>query len=469
LWAFIDLKWRGSFRRLYAQLKRSGVAPLTLKIDLFDTSHYTEVILENSERIFHLEIGGQSEYVYELIAKLPDHNFPILSSLSLDPSFKRNELPQGFVEALPDVLFDGRLPNLRELKLESIAFPWRSLSGLTSLSLTQCNDSLATFDGLLEMIGLCPRLHTLKLDLIIPPPTPDQYYAAVDLPALAWLRLRDPVGSCEALLHHLHTPPAASVQILLHGVHIGADIRDLLVPIRKHVRAAGAKKLSLLQIDRTSMAYCTMMFFCDTAPHDYLERDSAHCPLLLNFHPTTEGALRQITSKVLKAIPSESITHLDACAGSAFAEVSWRALIKLLPALETVYLQVNRGAVNCVRALHPIETQNSQRQTFSCIRRLHIRILRPEPGDNTIVVLLAALEEYLQMCLTSGNGLEALEMEDQYYVLAGREERLARLFPLMKGEIYWNDVVYDPIKRKEEQAEWEAERRALAIEFGIEL
>jgi hypothetical protein len=60
-------------------------------------------------------------------------------------------------------------------------------------------------------------------------------------------------------------------------------------------------------------------------------------------------------------------------------------------------------------------------------------------------------------------------MEDQYYVLAGREERLARLFPLMKGEIYWNDVVYDPIKRKEEQAEWEAERRALAIEFGIEL
>ncbi|KAJ6589434.1 hypothetical protein B0H19DRAFT_1103846 [Mycena capillaripes] len=468
LWAFIDLKWNGNFHRLYAQLTRSGAAPLTLKVDLFNACRYTDIILDHSERVCELEVGGEAKFVYELIAGLLDHNFPILSSLSLDPSFKQDELEDGFVEALPDTLFEGRLPSLRELILTSIAFPWTLLSGLTTLSLTRCTNSLPsappTFNGFLEMLSSCPQLRNLKLDTIIPPlAAPDQLYTTVDLPAMAWLRLRDHVGLCGALLEHLRIPPTASIQILFGGVRTGAAIKDILVPIRKHTRSPGAQKPVLLQIDRSRL-YCTMSLFCDTAPHDFLARDSPNCPLALNFHPDTEGGLRQILTKILKAIPSESIAHLDARGASDVRQVSWRTVMKLLPALETVYLQVNAGGVNCVNALSQIEPLDQPR-----IRRLHIRIFRPEARDDTIIVLLAALEECLQVCHTHGDPFQRLEFEDRDYVLAGREEKLERLFALMGGEVVWNGVDYDPVRRKKQLEEWEAERRALAAEYGIEM
>ncbi|KAJ7711950.1 hypothetical protein B0H16DRAFT_1626573 [Mycena metata] len=482
LWGFIDLVWRGGYDRLFGQLKRSGVAPLTIKVKLFDSSaHYTDFILDHSERIYHLEVGGEAQYVYELIGKLPQCKLPMLSSLFLDSTFKRDELPDGFVEALPDAIFDGRLPNLRELELSTIGFPWGSLSGLTSLSLTACHDSSAalpsTFHSLLEMLGSCPQLHTVKLEITIPLPAPELNYPTVELPALTWLRLRDNVTHCTALLNHLQFPPAASVHILPSGVYTGADVHDILVPMRKHSRGTGAQMLSLLQIDchATSAAsreisYCTMAMFSDTKPHEFLERIEPRCGLSLNFHPNTEPALRQILTKVLNAVPAHLITHLDARNLTYPGEVSWRELVQLLPALDTVYLRANASAVHCVQALTQIETLDLQRQNLPRVRRLNVLIMRPEPGDDTIASLMTSLEAYFTVCTANQNPFEALEIDDRQHVLdhPARQEQLERLFPLMENRVLWNGMIYDPAKYREEWDTKKAHWKALALEYGLE-
>ncbi|KAF7334637.1 F-box domain-containing protein [Mycena venus] len=481
LWGFIDLKWSGGFDRFYTQLTRSGAAPLVVRMNFHDSSYEANIILDNSKRICELDIGGEAKHVYELIARLQKHDFPILSSLSLDSSYKRYELPKGFVQALPEALFDGRFPKLHGPGPKNIDFPWASLSGLTTLALAQCGDSSAplppTFNGLLEMLGSCPQLRTLKLEVVIPEPPSDQFFAAVELPSLAWLDLHDNIYSCERLLNYLHLPPTTSIQILPDVVRTGADIRNLLVPIRKHLRAPGARRLLLFKINRFGLSYCTMQVFGDTAPREYLssdsETESMRCPISLNCHPGTEGALRQILTKVLKAVPSESITHLDARAATSVSAVTWRAVITLLPAVEMIYLGVNRGAVNCVHALRELETLNGQRRTTVPrvrIRRLHILALRTDKDDNTVEMLLDALEEYLQICCdTSEHPLDCLQLEDRHHVFAGQDNRLEQLFPLVKGDILWNDAIFDPVKRKEKLAKREAKRRALSIKYGFEI
>ncbi|KAJ7659209.1 hypothetical protein DFH06DRAFT_1297355 [Mycena polygramma] len=471
LWGFIDASYDPE-SRLIIQLRHSGAAPLHLKLQFFDKPYYADYVLENSERIAQLEVGGEAQHVYELIGRLLDFRFPILYSLSFDPSYKHDELPEDFVQALPVALLDGRLPKLRDLTLTSIAFPWTSLSGLESLSLSQCNDSsgcpLPPFRVLLQMLSACPQLLKLKLDLCIPPPIPNQLYATVHLPALAWLSLRDHAYSCEELLNHLRIPPATSIQILFYDVRNGADIRNALVPLRKHMRAPTARKPLLLQINRTSASYCTMSLFCDTAPHDPFERHTVQCLLALNSHPETEGALRQILTKVLHAVPSDSITHVDSRAGSALREVSWLVLIKLLPSLEAVYLQVNEGAVNCIHALTHREVQGAQNRPLPRIRRIHILIFQLETGDNTMAVLMAALEAYLQVCASAP---DLVVFEDRHHTLAAsvHQATLERLFGLMEGEIVWNGVVYDPVKRRELRERRAAERRALMIKYGMDI
>ncbi|KAJ7887363.1 hypothetical protein B0H13DRAFT_2342424 [Mycena leptocephala] len=212
-----------------------------------------------------------------------------------------------------------------------------------------------------------------------------------------------------------------------------------------------------------------ILFFRDTDPPNFLERDSPRCSLALNCHTSSEGVQCQVLTKFLKAIPSESITHVNTCGEAALGKVPWIAALRLLPALETVYLQVNVDAVNCAHALCRIEKMDPQRRTFPCIQRLHTRIPRSEAGNDTIIVLLSALEEYLQLCRTSANLLQVLEFEDKNHLLGVKEKRLERLFLLMEGEILCDGVVYDPIKRMEQQAQWDARRWALVVEFGIQI
>ncbi|KAF7360993.1 F-box domain-containing protein [Mycena sanguinolenta] len=434
LWAFVDIQWRGGLERLYGQLDRSGAAPLTLKMDLDkSTPYYLEIILEHSERIRELQLGGESQQVYKLIGRLTSYKFPILSSLSLDASRHLDQLQEDIVRDIPEAILCGGLPSLRELKLDSIGFPWTSLSGLTILALTSCLDSSATsartFHGLLDMLSSCPQLQTLRLEITIPPPLPDQLYATVELSALAWLFLRERVVSCEMLLNHLRIPPTAAIQLLPLGVRAGVDIRALLVPIRRQMRTIGTRTPVMFKISRPTALYCTMTVCVDTAPRTFIDYDSPDCPFSLDCRPRTETTLREILRKVLKAVPSESITHLEGRDGFEVRSVTWRAAIELLPSLDTIYLQLNPGGTNCINALLDIETRDPEHERFPLVRRLHIRLVRLEREIEPIVTFLNALEEFLQKCRANGNSLGALEFDDRFYMLGGTGQCFGASFP----------------------------------------
>ncbi|KAJ7108218.1 hypothetical protein C8R44DRAFT_803806 [Mycena epipterygia] len=494
LWAVIHVGWsRGKkISRLYRQLKLSGVAPITLRMELY-RRYYTPVIMENSKRIRSLKVRGEAKDVYELISALPHYDFPILRSLNLDPSYKRDELPEGSVEALPDEIFNGRMPSLRELVLTSIAVSWSSLRGLYTLCLT-CRDDAETFlphtfDALLAMLGACPQLRILKLDHVIPPPLPAHPYPTVDLPSLEWIRLHDDATTCTVVLNHLRFPPATSVHIFPYGVRAGPDVRDLLVPIRKHLRAPAALKPCLVRIEGSpglESSYFTTSMFHDAGPPDGLDNSKAYCPFTLNSHPANEGALRQIMTKVFKAVPVESITHFDARGGMALGEATWKAALRLLPALEMVYLTLSNGAISFLRVLNEVEQRlDPAHRTFPLVRRLYIRLFsrarwrnHPVEGEaeehDLVPGLLLALQAYLEAAHSNGNTLEALEFDDQDWCLGGHEGQMDALFPLIKDSMtkdsmIWDGEGYNPIKRKDAQEAWQAERRALEAELGIDI
>ncbi|KAJ7673573.1 hypothetical protein B0H17DRAFT_1082743 [Mycena rosella] len=470
LWSFIQLGWgRRRIPRFYKQLERSGAAPITLRIEVFE-GYYTPAIVENAGRIQAVELRGEAKNIYDFIHSLPHHDFPILSSLNLDPSHKRDELPEGVVEALPEAVFDGRMPRLQELVLRSIAIPWRSLRGLTMLCLTDCGDTASlphTFAVVLEMLDACPQLRTLELEQAMPPPLLDIHYPTVDLAALAWIRLHDDADTCATLLNHLHFPPTTSVHVFPYGVRAGPDVSDLLIPIRKHLRAPAAPTAHLVHIEGTvspDRSHYTTSLFCDTSPHDPLHTSTERCPFSINSHPANEGELRRIMTKIFKAIPVDSITHLDARSMTMTAH-SWKAALKLLPALRLF------------GALAQVEQLDREHRTFPFIRRIHIRIIsrarfaalrgEPEEEENFATLLIAPLQTYLQAAFDNGYALEGLNFEDRDWCLSKHEHELDQLFPLIGGSMVWNEVVYDPAERHADREAWEVERRELEIKYGI--
>ncbi|KAJ6461057.1 hypothetical protein C8R45DRAFT_941532 [Mycena sanguinolenta] len=414
LWVYIDNK---NTRRYYHQLTRSGVAPLSLKLDIYGEICMQD-ILEHSKRVRKLDLTGAAKVICAFIPKLATHNFTVLSSLSLDLKDWCKELPADLVQALPDALFDGRLP-LRKLKLTFIAFPSRLLSGLTALSLSQCNDSSTgfppRFGEVLDMLNLCPQLVSLDLDQISAP-LDERDYAVVHLAELDWLRLDGSDASITALLHHLCFPPQTKIRLSSMGFHSGNDVRDILVPIRTHTRRPGTETVLHLHIDRSSehdIPERSVIALCSTAAPLSYSHCRSSCALSLTTHPASEDDFRQIIAKLLKAIPA-SVTDLDVWWTSALTEGSWTTIVPLLPALETVHIYVNRTAIACLHALQQLETRDPTRQSSPRIRGLVVFNARKPWFDRTAAADdLAGLKDYIKVRSDSGSPLETLEIKDE--------------------------------------------------------
>ncbi|KAJ7119313.1 hypothetical protein C8R43DRAFT_1112450 [Mycena crocata] len=466
LWAFIQMGYRpDTISRFFKQLDLSGAAPITLKFEAFE-AYYTGSILANSGRIQGLEAHGEAKEVYELIHSLPEADFPILSFLDFDPTYK--------------------LPKLQELTLDSVALPWRSLRGLTSLRLTSCGDSTSlphTFDVVLAALGACPHLRTLTLEKCLPPPLTEQAYPTLDLSGLTWISLRDNATTCAVTLNHLRFPSTTSVHVFPYGVRTGPDVSEVLIPIRKHLRAPAAPAPRLVLIEGSvspgSSHYMTSLFHETTQPN-HINTSKASCPFLINSHPLNEAELRRIMTKIFKAIPFESITHLDAQV-TTMSSASWKTALKLLPALEAVYMvQMEDMTASFCGALEQIEQLDPAHQTFPRIRRFVLRVFSrnrmramygdEEPGEpeDFLALVLTPLQIYLRPAFDNGNALEVLELDDRDRVLMKRERELDEIFSLVGDRMVWNKMVYDPVKRKADRAAWEVARREFAMKHGIE-
>ncbi|KAJ7057647.1 hypothetical protein C8F01DRAFT_1306502 [Mycena amicta] len=121
----------------------------------------------------------------------------------------------------------------------------------------------------------------------------------------------------------------------------GADIRELLVALCKHLRSPVAPIPYALSITVPSRRDD------EDIPHllvdvdrEILRHYTEESLFRLNSHPPTAPALRQILVKILHTIPTANITHLNA-SYAYFSNTSWRVVLRLLPALQSVALSIN--------------------------------------------------------------------------------------------------------------------------------
>ncbi|KAJ7200039.1 hypothetical protein GGX14DRAFT_572470 [Mycena pura] len=426
-----------------AQIKHSAAPRLAIKVSAFPSAYYPSFIFNESKRIHALEY----------------FSFPILASLSLSSHDNRNFSPGGF-SSLPDVLFDGHLPSLRALSLSGIPLPWNRVSNLKALALTNCSNSATSvpskFDDLLAMIRACPRLCTLRLegdrDTALPEPSPDGCHSAVDLPLLNDLKIRSTVNFCTVLLESLHFPPTAALTILPYDANISTHFQDILVPITKHMRAA-VPTVSLLKIDSacTGMiinerVHLTMSFSTDSTPGPLFGRNDFSVSLSADPHSTI--AQHPILLQIIKAAPCASISHMDARSATALWEVSWRATLQLLPALQTVYVAVHYGGVKLLRAFCDISSMYpEERADFPRIRRLHVSFSYPSEDTTELDNFLLELEVYVTLSSEQGTLLDELDLHDPEQVLEMHQWRLERLFHIIDGAgtIMRDGTAYKPV------------------------
>ncbi|KAJ7132703.1 hypothetical protein C8R46DRAFT_1362525 [Mycena filopes] len=407
-------------RILAAQLLRSGLAPVRIHIPIFDSYVYAPLIVPHTTRIQALRLSGSGDAIdlLEFVQDMTELEFPTLQSLSLALG-DRPELDR----QLPRALLDGRLPRLKNLDLTYMSAPWELLPPLQSLRLhrkAESPPSTLTLDLLLTFLQSSPGLRTLHLDLMLQPGSPASSHRPA-LPRLELLYLCERLSSCEVLLDRLTFPASAQVQLLPFHISSGADIRPILIPLHKHLRARTppATALSIYSKPSSDDNYQSLLIdlYPDARP---TFRDDALFTIIA--HPTGMPALRQVLAKVLKAIPMQSVTHL--AAGNAFlTAATWKAALALMPALESVNLDVNAAGTGFCEAAMAARLMP---------RRIAVSAMTfADLDEPTVKLFFTTLLRLLRVCDGAGKRVGRLLVTDHFRKLAITDAREAEFKSLV--------------------------------------
>ncbi|KAJ7910866.1 hypothetical protein B0H13DRAFT_2011133 [Mycena leptocephala] len=410
LWGTITCdRWESTPKIFKLQLSRSGAAPLRIHIAQLGSPDFAPLILANAERVISLDVAGDK-------------------SLALSPK-DSGEDSMTMDACLPPELLEGRLPRLSRLSLSHIDAHWEFLPPLRSLTLKGGPDSPVTsltFQVLLGVLRSSPALHTLSLDMMIATGIRERY-DPVELRNLELLFLLDSVGHCEDLLKSIIFPASTRLRLHPQGIPSCAQIRDnILIPIRKHLHAHDAPIASTLALGipcNGSSSPFRIRTYAHEAMHGvHFDKDSIFA---INSFPTdapSPGAICQIMAEVLKALPTQTITHLDA------SEVyltcpTWKVTLALLPALEKVGLHVNRDQSAtrfCEAALelgHPL-----------CTISIYVFVQQDDAQAAEITdPFFSALTRLLRAYHTRGRPLKHLYARNYYRALALGDEKYAEL------------------------------------------
>ncbi|KAJ7020839.1 hypothetical protein C8F04DRAFT_1013818 [Mycena alexandri] len=432
LWAEITL-WslRWSRRSLAAQLSRAGVAPVKIYVQPL-ASYYTPIILANAARVKILDLGGRPRDLVDFIQAMQDVDFPTLCSLAF--AAHDGDPTEPTVHFLPDLL--GRMPSLCNLSLRGINIDthWECLPPLRSLRLSAkpaCPLNLIPLPTLLKFLQSSPDLRTLKLESMIHRGSVDSSLR-VELPHLKLLHLSETLGTCEDLIDHLIFP--ASARLLLYPEYISTveDTRHILVPIRNHLRAPTAPiatTLALISRIRNDINYLQTVTYPTTSTSSRTPENDA----LFAMHavPSNIMALGEVLDKVLTAIPTHTITHLDATAAVLTANL-WKIVFAALPGIQTARIDIAaEGKGFCDSVVVAGVT----------LRRLDILVLHLSEDEEVVSV-----EEFLDalMCMLRfwdgiGKRLARLHIDDYFdelKITGAREAKVKNLVDeFSRGEV----------------------------------
>nr|GAT60555.1 predicted protein [Mycena chlorophos] len=367
LWSYIHIErpfiLPDSFvRRIRTQLENSGLQPqLTVRFSLLGEPEIALcqwLLNHHSSDVVSFDVSGPAETVHLLLSPLSPNPLTALRCLKLG-YYGAEGL------ALPDEFLRGALPCLKELALNRTPLTWNLLHGLERLKLHGCANSASVgappnVGDILRLVQASPGLRALDLvpqegDTFHSDAATDVAYSKIPLPFLEFLHIQDVVSPITLLLNHLTIPVRATLQLFPYRISVGLDIRAILIPLRKLIRSPRRNEFHALVLSTgrstTGTHFGCKMDLVETpSSPSYLRLshrsifDDGHplneAALTLHTHPRTERALRQILTKFLHAARAELLTHLDTRYARGLGVPTWRALLRLLPALQSIGMEV---------------------------------------------------------------------------------------------------------------------------------
>ncbi|KAF7322215.1 hypothetical protein MKEN_00746200 [Mycena kentingensis (nom. inval.)] len=501
LWAYLDMNTllhaRSTVRK---QLARAGAASLTIRASLYERTggeYDVDWMLDFAERTGAFDVSGEARLVLYFLRELVKHQTPRLRTLRLSGSYNREDLAPGDVLAIPRALFEAPDSQIRSLEVSYVDFPWDLPANLDSLRIRQSGNSSSlappTVGELLDLLLRCPDLRDLALEVssALTAYTDDR---VAHLPRLEILDFAGKVNNATALLRSLRIPWTANVDLTLYGVHDGAGIRDFIVPLRLHLRAAAPSApfptlmLDTMSGDQTDASFILLLELTSAGKPSSrftykLNRDWPRVALTTG--PRTEPALRQIVTKLLHAAQTEHITHLDASRVFRVGEASWKAILRNLPALQSIQLAPHefnlagstRSVVGILGALMVLAGDAPQ------IHTLRMQVVRHHTVEHTsdhsgawLAPVVSALETYVAHRRAAYDSAEApkpltvLDIEDEFSITfaATYKNSMRRMFRLLTGMggVFRRrkSEVWDPAEDKRQHGEWKRVWREMGLE-----
>jgi hypothetical protein len=177
------------------------------------------------DRIRELDLFLMYELDQEILDILGTYPAPLLERLQV----RFAAAPR--LMLLPDRLFAGNYPSLRELSLDNCDY-WNfpSLDSLISLQISGSllgRDRCPSLPQLTSLLSNTPNLERLKIDGVIPPSPPGTQAHSFTLLRLSNLSLRTKISECVGLLDHITYPATLSIGISSWG-NIPYTLADIL-------------------------------------------------------------------------------------------------------------------------------------------------------------------------------------------------------------------------------------------------
>lgn len=443
LWSYIKMNAHDDLDILHKQIPRSCGWPLMLDLTVEDDAscivQLVQLIEEHVGRFRHLRVCGHAKGVSSFLVILSAWQFPALESI--DIVAEPIEPHSADTIHLPDAMLDGRASSLRCVKLFKSSV---SLDLLHNLSICQLWTESMSFTRLVSTFIKSPGLRKLKLtgcmNLNYDPLT------QVELLELESLDIVDRIENCVDVLSSIIIPPTASMKIVCLITSPRSNVRDLLVPIRRHFRSKSAYPLHTLILE--GIDYLAIAAFAHTDPtRDNYKKPYLYCRA--DGHPNTEPQRRRIIRKVLNSLPLDSITHIDARSPSRVSETSWKMIFSSLPSMDTLMLGVNIWSLTIARAL--LQMTESPKHTFfrvKCIQLHTTSFLFEEQPDFTEVLprLSTLLIQLLTRYHELGASLREFSVDEGDEQTDGLDGLTLNSLCAVVGKVTQGGRVYDPVK-----------------------
>ena len=204
LWTRLDFK---NVDKTRVYIERSKSVPLEIGFSLFYREKAFLLAIPHIRRLKTLSVYGNPTGLLPILVEHFSCPLPFLDELYI-------HFPYYGTPTLPDDLFNGNIPSLRELTLNHVItpLPWRNLSNLTTFNLRDVPENQILLTQLLDFFESAPYLRHIRLNNSLPSFSDAPTERVVPLPHLQDLSIVT-IQVHSILLNHLSIPAGALLRL----------------------------------------------------------------------------------------------------------------------------------------------------------------------------------------------------------------------------------------------------------------